>query len=124
MSSPATVIGGAVVAVVIRMQRAGARNRPFWHIVVADSRMKRDGRFLEKVDAWVKKGAKPSVKVQSLIKLVKRGGPESSVKKPKTEPKVEAETPVAEAKPEPESTEEAPEAVAETPPAEETKAAE
>ncbi|HUL56741.1 MAG TPA: 30S ribosomal protein S16, partial [Usitatibacter sp.] len=31
--------------VVIRMARGGARNRPFYNIVVADSRMPRDGRF-------------------------------------------------------------------------------
>lgn len=37
------------MAVVIRLQRAGARNRPFYRIVAADSRRARDGRFLEKV---------------------------------------------------------------------------
>lgn len=35
--------------VVIRLKRAGKRNAPFYHIVVADSRFPRDGRFLEKV---------------------------------------------------------------------------
>ena len=35
--------------VVIRMARGGAKNRPFYNVVVADSRMPRDGRFIEKV---------------------------------------------------------------------------
>ena len=35
--------------VVIRMARGGAKNRPFYNIVVADSRMPRDGRFIERV---------------------------------------------------------------------------
>ena len=38
--------------VVIRMARGGARNRPFYNIVVADSRMPRDGRFIEKVGIY------------------------------------------------------------------------
>ena len=35
--------------VVIRMARGGAKNRPFYNVVVADSRMPRDGRFIERV---------------------------------------------------------------------------
>ena len=35
--------------VVIRMARGGAKNRPFYNIVVADSRMPRDGRFIERL---------------------------------------------------------------------------
>src|SRR6516164_8193870 len=67
---------------VIRMARAGTKKRPFYHIVVADSRSPRDGRFierlgyfnpllpkdkterlrfdLEKTKAWMAKGAQPS----------------------------------------------------------------
>ncbi len=77
--------------VVIRMARGGAKNRPFYNVVVADSRMPRDGRFLEKlgfynpkasgsdqnfrialdrVAYWVGQGAQPSDAVK---KLVKRG---------------------------------------------------
>lgn len=77
--------------VVIRMARGGARNRPFYNVVVADSRMPRDGRFIERigfynpkaaesepkfrlaldrVEHWVKQGAQPSAAVK---KLVKRG---------------------------------------------------
>ena len=75
--------------VVIRMARGGAKNRPFYNIVVADSRMPRDGRFLERVgfynpkapesaqnfrisldrvEHWVKLGAQPSAAVKKLIK--------------------------------------------------------
>ena len=77
--------------VVIRMARGGAKNRPFYHIVVADSRMPRDGRFIERigfynpkaaenepkfrlaldrVQHWVAQGAQPS---DAVLKLVKRG---------------------------------------------------
>ena len=77
--------------VVIRMARGGAKNRPFYNIVVADSRMPRDGRFIEKIGFynpkasgneqplriqldrvahWVSQGAQPSDAVK---KLVKRG---------------------------------------------------
>lgn len=36
----------------IRLARAGAKKRPYYHIVVADSRSPRDGKFLEKVGAY------------------------------------------------------------------------
>ena len=35
--------------VIIRLARGGAKNRPFYNVVVADSRNRRDGRFLERV---------------------------------------------------------------------------
>ena len=35
--------------VVIRLARVGAKKRPFYNIVVADSRLRRDGRFIERV---------------------------------------------------------------------------
>ena len=73
--------------VVIRLTRRGAKKKPFYRIVAADSRMPRDGRFLEilgtydpmvkedgfKINAekaaeWIKKGAKPSKTVDSLFK--------------------------------------------------------
>ena len=73
--------------VVLRLTRKGAKKKPFYRIVAADSRSPRDGRFLEmlgtydplksenniKVDAekitsWIKKGAKPSQTVASLLK--------------------------------------------------------
>ncbi|KRK08428.1 30S ribosomal protein S16 [Lactobacillus pasteurii DSM 23907 = CRBIP 24.76] len=68
------------------MHRAGAKRKPFYKIVVADSRMPRDGRFIEevgyynpvstpkqlkldedKIYEWLKKGAQPSDTVKSLI---------------------------------------------------------
>ncbi|HSN19575.1 MAG TPA: 30S ribosomal protein S16 [Usitatibacter sp.] len=82
--------------VVIRMARGGAKNRPFYNIVVADSRMPRDGRFIERigfynpkaaenepryrialdrVEHWVAKGAQPSDAVR---KIIKRGKAEAA----------------------------------------------
>jgi len=75
--------------VVIRLSRAGAKKRPFYHINVADARMPRDGRFierlgffnpiargqeealridLERVEYWVGKGAQPTDRVKKLLK--------------------------------------------------------
>ncbi|MDG1844270.1 MAG: 30S ribosomal protein S16 [Nitrospinaceae bacterium] len=69
------------------MTRRGSKKKPFYRIVAADSRSPRDGKFLEmlgtydplktennikidaeKVTSWVKKGAKPSDTVASLLK--------------------------------------------------------
>lgn len=78
--------------VVIRLSRGGAKKRPFYHIVVADKRRPRDGRFIEsvgyfnpiacgkdirlkmnieRVQYWVSKGAQPSDRVKHLIKVHK-----------------------------------------------------
>ncbi|MGH8120257.1 MAG: 30S ribosomal protein S16 [Gammaproteobacteria bacterium] len=75
--------------VTIRLSRVGTKKRPFYHIVVTDSRKKRDGRFLERlgffnpiatgkeqrlnidtgrVGYWVSHGAQPSPRVASLLK--------------------------------------------------------
>jgi len=75
------------MAVVIRMMRAGAKKRPFYRIVVADSRRQRDGRFVEilgyydpmatpfavkmdeeKVKGWIAQGATPSTQAASLFR--------------------------------------------------------
>ena len=75
------------MAVRIRMQRRGSKKRPFYAVVAADSRMPRDGRFLEKlgtydplkevdnirfemarVDHWIQVGAVPSDTVAGLLK--------------------------------------------------------
>ena len=79
--------------VVIRMARGGAKNRPFYNIVVADSRMPRDGRFIERIGFynpkapdheakyrlaldrvahWVSQGAQPSDAVKKLIRRGKK----------------------------------------------------
>jgi small subunit ribosomal protein S16 len=79
------------MSVVLRLARAGAKKRPFYHIVAADSRMPRDGRFIENIGTydpnfdpvkfqvneerwahWVKTGAKPSDTVAELYKKAKR----------------------------------------------------
>jgi len=79
------------MAVSIRLQRFGAKKRPFYRIVAADSRVKRDGRYLEqigtydpmrspselrikidRVDYWLGVGARPSDTVASLIRRFRR----------------------------------------------------
>ena len=40
------------MALKLRLARAGAKKRPFYHIVVADARSPRDGRFIEVVGTW------------------------------------------------------------------------
>jgi len=81
------------MAVVIRLRRAGSRKRPFYHMVVADSRMRRDGRFIEaigyynpmsrpevievseeRMTHWIQQGAKPSETVDRLVKRKQKGG--------------------------------------------------
>ena len=78
--------------VVIRLSRAGAKKRPFYHICVSDRRNKRDGSFIEKIgffnpianggeqkikvdldrfEYWTSVGAKPSETVEMLIKRSK-----------------------------------------------------
>ena len=73
----------------IRLARSGAKKRPFYHVSVADSRMPRDGRFVERVgyynpiasgqeirleldieriDYWIGQGAQPSDRVLNLLK--------------------------------------------------------
>ena len=77
--------------VVIRLAKGGTKKRPFYKIVVADRRNKRDGRYIEKVgffnpiatgsgedirlniindriDFWLSRGAKLSQRVTSLVK--------------------------------------------------------
>ena len=71
----------------IRLKRVGKKKAPFYHIVVADSRSPRDGKIIEqlgtydpmtepatikldkeKVEKWIKNGAKPTDTVMDLIK--------------------------------------------------------
>ena len=75
--------------VVIRLARGGAKKRPFYNVVVADSRDRRDGRFIERVGFynpvaaaheeglrvdqarvayWLQRGAQPSDTVAMLVK--------------------------------------------------------
>jgi small subunit ribosomal protein S16 len=101
----------------IRMARAGTKKRPFYHIVIADSRSPRDGRFIErigffnpllpkdhkdrlkldldKVKAWLAKGALPSDRIlrfldaAGVMKREKRNNPEKAI--PRKERKAQAE---------------------------------
>jgi small subunit ribosomal protein S16 len=105
------------MSLVIRMARAGTKKRPVYHIVVADSRSPRDGRFierlghfnpllpkekterlkldLEKVQAWMKKGAQPSDRVMrfrdaaGIKKREKRNNPTKAI--PRKERRAAAE---------------------------------
>jgi len=75
--------------VIIRLTRGGAKKKPFYHVVVADSRRARDGRVIERIgffnplakgqeerlrldqsriDYWIGQGAQPSDRVAKLIK--------------------------------------------------------
>jgi small subunit ribosomal protein S16 len=101
----------------IRLARAGTKKRPFYHIVIADSRSPRDGRFIErigyfnpllpkekterlkldldKVKAWLAKGALPTDRVLRFLDQAgvmtreKRSNPERAI--PRKERKAQAE---------------------------------
>ena len=79
------------MAVSIRLRREGAKNRPYYKVVVADKRSPRDGKFIEiigaydpkkpghnstlnidRIEYWISKGAQPSDTVRSLIKKTKK----------------------------------------------------
>jgi len=105
------------MSLVIRMARAGTKKRPVYHIVVADSRAPRDGRFIErlgyfnpllpkekterlkfdldKAKAWMAKGAQPSDRIMrfldaaGVMKRPKRNNPEKAV--PRKERKAKEE---------------------------------
>jgi small subunit ribosomal protein S16 len=105
------------MSLVIRLARAGTKKRPVYHVVVADSRSPRDGRFIErlghfnplmpkdkpdrlkfdieKAQAWIKKGAQPSDRVMRFLdaagvaKRDKRNNPEKAI--PRKERKAKAE---------------------------------
>ena len=113
------------MSLVIRLARAGTKKRPVYHIVVADSRAPRDGRFIErlgyfnpllpkekterlkldldKVQAWMKKGAQPSDRVMrfldaaGIMKRPKRNNPEKAVPRKERKAKEEEATKAKEA---------------------------
>jgi small subunit ribosomal protein S16 len=120
------------MALKIRLQRGGARHKPFYRMVVADARAKRDGRFVEVVgtydptnkrqpeqvkirldrtDYWVGVGAQPTDTARTLINRARREAPlaETSAEDATTAVKV-AEVASA---PAPAAEEAAPQAVAE-----------
>lgn len=78
------------MSVKIRLTRVGAKKKPYYRIVVTDSRAPRDGRFIENIGTydpktepstinidkekavdWLKKGAKPSDTVKKIFDIVK-----------------------------------------------------
>ena len=95
------------MSLVIRLARAGTKKRPVYHVVVADKRSPRDGRFIErlgyfnpllpkdnetrlkldldKVKSWMAKGAQPSDRVMRFLdaagvaKRAPRSNPEKAV---------------------------------------------
>jgi small subunit ribosomal protein S16 len=113
------------MSLVIRLARAGTKKRPVYHIVVSDSRAPRDGRFIErlgyfnpllpkekaerlkldldKVQAWMKKGAQPSDRVMrfldaaGIMKRPKRNNPEKAVPRKERKAKEEDATKAKEA---------------------------
>jgi small subunit ribosomal protein S16 len=117
------------MAVALRMARAGTKKRPFYHIVVADSRSPRDGRFIErlgyfnpllpkenterlkldmeKVKAWLAKGAVPSDRIMRFLdaagvkKREKRNNPERAVPRKERKAKAEEAAKAASAAPKP-----------------------
>lgn len=87
--------------VVIRLRRLGAKKRPFYHVVVADSRFSATGRFIEqlgffnpiargqeerlrlnaeRIAHWISVGAQPTDRVKALIKENEMG-PEAATQK-------------------------------------------
>ena len=75
------------MAVVIRLKRMGAKKRPFYRLIVADTRMPRDGRFIETIGQynpledpagisvsqekalhWLKQGAKPTQTAKQILR--------------------------------------------------------
>ena len=97
----------------IRLTRKGARNAPFYRVVVADSRSPRDGRFIESLGYydptvnpqvvrlnaerarhWLDQGAEPSLTVKSLLRqqgLLSHGSPPAADTGETDETDVEAE---------------------------------
>ncbi|WP_440996974.1 30S ribosomal protein S16 [Arhodomonas sp. SL1] len=79
--------------VTIRLARSGAKKRPFYHLIVTESRNPRDGRFierlgfynpvaagqevplkldLERIDHWLERGARPSETAAGLIRKARK----------------------------------------------------
>ena len=96
------------MSVSIRLRREGSKNRPYYRVVVADSRSPRDGKFIEiigtydpkqtgqnssfsveRAEYWISKGAQASDTVRSLIKKQKKAAgsaPASEVTEESSEP--------------------------------------
>jgi small subunit ribosomal protein S16 len=84
------------MAVALRLRREGTKDRPYYKVVAADSRARRDGRYievlgsydpmadgkcnldLEKAEKWLGDGAQPSETVRSLIKKARKAAAAAS----------------------------------------------
>jgi small subunit ribosomal protein S16 len=97
----------------IRLSRGGAKKRPFYRVVIADSRMPRDGRFIEKIgtfdplkakdaadrlvldtekaQSWIVKGATPTDRVARLLESVGIGKRAAQNNPKKAQPKKKAQ---------------------------------
>lgn len=67
--------GGNIMAVKIRLKRMGAKKAPYYRIVAADSRMPRDGRFIEQLGTYdpTKNPAVVTVKEEETLKWLMQG---------------------------------------------------
>ena len=93
------------MSVSIRLRREGAKNRPYYKVVVADSRSPRDGKFIEligtydpkkqgdnstlkidRVEHWIARGAQPSDTVRSLLKKNRARAAVAPAETPEPEP--------------------------------------
>ena len=93
------------MSVSIRLRREGAKNRPYYKVVVTDSHSPRDGKFIEvigtydpkktgqnsslkveRAEYWISKGAQPSDTVRSLIKKNKKLATATELSQPEPEP--------------------------------------
>ena len=111
------------MSVKIRLSRAGAKKRPFYHIVIADANSPRDGRFIEKIGfynpllprdhadrlkldldkakAWLAKGATASDRVHRMLadagvlKPLRKNNPEKAKPKKKAQERAAAEVAAA-----------------------------
>ncbi|MEM1373165.1 MAG: 30S ribosomal protein S16 [Pseudomonadota bacterium] len=138
------------MAMKIRLARGGTKKRPFYRIVAADSRMPRDGRFIEKlgtynpllpkdseervkmnmerVEYWLGKGAQPTDRIARMLEAAgarpktERANPQKA--KPGKKAQERAEEKAAKAEAAAEAAKEAAAAPAEEAPAEEAAAAE
>ncbi len=108
----------------LRLARAGTKKRPYYHVVVADSRSPRDGRFIEKIGTydpkltdttkrvsivteraqhWLSVGAQPTDRVlrfldaAGLLKRTPRSNPNKAVPGKKAQERAEAKAKAAEA---------------------------
>ncbi len=112
------------MAISLRLSRGGAKKRPYYRVVVADTRSPRDGKYLEivgtydprrepsaitvdneKAVSWLRKGAQPTERVEKLLKVsgawdVFKGNapaaPAPAPAKAEAEPEPAAEEPAAE----------------------------